>query len=419
MLQLDMRNIAFKAFLFYLRLAAQIQLLKTKPNHIVGITGSVGKTSCKEAVYAVLKDKYRVKEGKKSFNSEIGLPLDILGFDADYASVTELLWQVLFLTPWKLLTNWNHYEVYIAEMGVDKPGDMSYLLSFIKPDIGVFLNALPVHAANFKDGVEGISHEKGKLIESLPVRGTAILNGDDPNVAAFKHKTEAKVMLFGEGKDMNVQAFTLDIPGYLITAEQGMTLAAAAAVGMTLGLTLDEVKAELTVHLRLPPGRMSVFEGIKGTTIIDSTYNASRYPMISALKALKAFKGKRKIAVLGDMRELGDMTKVEHEEVAKEAVNSADLIFTFGPLMKENLAPKLKSLGYSDKKVSSELKMQSLINSVINLVKSGDVILVKGSQNTIMLEALVEKLLKNPEDKDKLCRRGEFWEKKREVLLAS
>ncbi len=415
-IQLFMRRILLNLFLSYLRVAASVQLRKIHPL-IIGVTGSAGKTSCKEAIYAILKDQYRVKEGKKSFNSEVGLPLDILGFDANYGSVLEMVLRALLLTPWQLLTNWEKYDVYLAEMGVDKPGDMSYLLSFIHPSIGVFLNALPVHTANFLDGVDGIAREKGKLISALPSSGSAILNADDPRVLAFEQKTQAKVLTFGQREGNSVRNFTLNLPGFVLTKDYGATLAAAVAVGKALGINEKSAKARLKVHFKLPPGRMSVFKGINGSTLIDSTYNASKVPMIGALKVLRQAQGKRKIAILGDMRELGELAQEEHEALALEAVQDADVIFTFGPLMKSFLAPKALELGFPQENLRVHEQMLALADDVFNFIKNGDVILLKGSQNTILLETLVERLLADPSDAQLLCRRGEFWNKKRAELL--
>lgn len=372
-----MRNNLKKLVLEYLRVAAKIQLWKIRPEHLVAITGSVGKSSCREAVYAILKDRFKVKAGKKSLNTEIGLPTDILGFN-------DFSWKVPVFALFKLLFDWKKFDVYIAEMGVDKPGDMDYLLTIVKPDIAVFLNVYPVHTFNFPGGVSQIAKEKGKLLEAAKIK----ISYPDFN---------------------GVKPFLIEKKGFLFTEDYGQTFAAAAAVGKAFGITLEESKKNLEENLVLPPGRMSVFLGIKGSTIIDSSYNASRVPMVSALKTLRQAQGSRKIAVLGDMRELGEFAKEEHGKVAKEALKEADLIFTFGPLIEEYFP--------SNRKIRKFKKMRELIEAVKSEIKPGDVLLVKGSQNTIMLETLVEQILANPEDKNKLCRRGEFWEKKRNKLL--
>lgn len=372
-----MKKLLWELLLEYLRVAAKIQLWKIGPEHVVGITGSAGKSSCREAVYVILKDRFKVKAGKKSLNTEVGLPTDILGFE-------DFSWKVPVFALFKLLFDWKKFDVYIAEMGVDKPGDMDYLLSIVKPDIAVLLNVYPVHTFNFPGGVEQIKEEKEKIFRFAKVK-ISYPDFDD------------------------VKPFLINKLGFLFTQDYGQTFAVAAAVGKALGISLDEAKKNLEKNLVLPPGRMSVFGGINGGTIIDSSYNSSRVPAVSALKALKNFKGKRKIAVLGDMRELGELAKGEHEVVAEEAIRDADVVFTFGPLS-EDFFPDIK-------KIHKFRKMAELISAVKEEIKPGDVVLVKGSQNTIMLETLVERLLADPRDVSKLCRRGEFWERKRRNIL--
>lgn len=382
-------NLAKTLFLAYLRYAAKIQLWKIKPKHIIGITGSVGKSSCREAVYSVLKEKYRVKQSRTG-NSETGLPLDILGFTGEH-SYTFLSWlTILIKVPLKLLQNHEKYDIYIAEMGVDspfEPKNMSYLLKIFRPDIGILLNVYPVHTEFFSD-MASIAKEKGKLITSLPADGVAVLNADDPNVIRFRNKTKARVVTFKMLSDFSY------------------TLGPAAAVGNLFGLSPTDCRNALKRNFQPPPGRLSFFPGINKTVIIDSSYNASPAAVLVLLDILKKQPGKRKIAVLGDMRELGDQAETEHQSVASQAEQDADYVFTFGPLMAKYF-PQAKNY----------LKMSELIAAVKDFLKPGDVVLIKGSQNTIFLETLVEKLLANPEDKDKLCRRGEYWDKKREALL--
>lgn len=425
-------------YLYLLRISAQIQLLKLQPKHIIGITGSAGKTSCKEAVIAVLREKYRIKEGKAGLNSEFGLPMDILDLNFTYSSALDLFLKSLVVIPWKLLTDWKRFDVLVFEMGIDSPkapGDMTTLLRIVKPDIGVLLNVLPVHTAYFQESgqeseaelVKRIADEKGKLIEALPERGWAILNSDDRNSLRFRDRTQAKVITFGGAKAAHVKGFIFETDKYVFNDDYMYTFAAAMAVGKALGIPGDEAKAYLKKNLVLPPGRMSRFDGINDSTIIDSSYNASKIPVITALKTLdeqfhklsRDPKSGRKIAVLGDMRELGDLAQQEHEEVAREAVKRSQYIFTFGPLMEKYAVPEIRRIhgqkGMRLKEIKSFRKMEELILAVKGFVGKGDVVLVKGSQNTIFLERLVKSLLAYPEDEKRLCRRGEMWDRKRNL----
>lgn len=415
-------------FLAFLRVSARIQLAKMAPKHIVGITGSAGKSSCKEAVIAVLKHRYLVKSGKPGFNSEFGLPMDILGIDFNYSSAIDLFLKSLIFIPLRLFFDWKRYEVLVFEMGVDSPtppGDMGTLLQIVRPDIGVMLNVLPVHTAYFqktgkeseKELVGRIADEKGKLITNLPTNGWAVINADDLNCVRIE--TKAKRITFGNGKLAQVKGFTFKTDKFIFNDDYKYTFAAAVAVGKALGISDNEAKLALEKNLILPPGRMSLLNGIKETTIIDSSYNSSRVPLMGALKTLAEFAGKRKIAVLGDMRELGDLARQEHEAVAREAVKMADTILTFGPQMEEFFVPEaekqMRKKGARTKEIRAFRKMNELVAYTREYLQKGDTILVKGSQNTIFLERLVEAVLASPNDSRRLCRRGKMWDRKRAV----
>lgn len=365
----------------YLRFFAKLQLAKFRPD-VIGITGSVGKTATTVAIGVILEQKYKVKTCAGA-NSETGIPLDILGIRLGDRSAMDWL-RVMLLAPIMLLVNWRGYEKYVVEMGVDEPTapkNMAYLLTIVRPRVGVMLNVAPVHTQQF-GSVEAIAREKGKLIQQLPANGIAILNRNDPLVWQWHNQTQAKVVEFQPNSDF----------------------AAAIATGGALGIPAKQAREALEQNYTAPPGRMSLIPGVKNTLIIDSSYNASRASMFKALDVLDSYKNRRKIAVLGDMRELGDLAKTEHEAVAQRAKKIADVIVTVGPFMKQYLGSKYS---FDSSKEAGKFVKEKLL-------KDGDVVLVKGSQNTIFLELVVEALMANPEDADKvLCRRGGFWDKMR------
>jgi UDP-N-acetylmuramoyl-tripeptide--D-alanyl-D-alanine ligase len=442
------RKLITDLILSYLRISAKIQLAKIRPE-IIGVTGSAGKTSTAYAIKTILASKYKIKLSEKA-NSETGIPLSLLGLNPNDYSIRDWI-RLLTLCPIKLLTNWEKYDKYIAEMGVDSPDqpkNMSYLLRIIRPKIGVFLNALPVHTQFFDHLTkeidpqkremylrEVIAKEKGKLILSLPKDGYAILNVDDPFVNRFSTKTIAKPISFGrKAKDFvlvgitnNLKGFTckffhedkvheIKIKDQILSDDYGYTFLAAVAVGYVENIPIPHCIHDLEEHFHLPPGRMSLIPGIKGTIIIDSSYNASKPTMTSTLNVLKSISRKKKIAVIGDMRELGEEAKLAHEEVAKVAIGAADVIITVGPLMEKYFVPEVIRQGFPKGKIHffrSSRKVGEWIKR--NIVNGGEVILIKGSQNTIFLERVVEELMKNSQvSEELLCRRGSFWEKERE-----
>lgn len=445
-----MRKIAQNFLLAYLRFFAKIQLAKIQPE-VISITGSAGKTSTVQAVKTILSSKFKTKFSEKA-NSETGIPLDILGLKPHDYSIIDWL-RLLTLCPLMILLNWKRYEKYVVEMGVDspyEPKNMTYLLKIIKPRVGVFLNALPVHT-QFFDREEKetdpkrrenllrrqIANEKGKLIQSLPSNGYAILNVDDPFVSPFTKKTLAKCLTLGHSagdfiilntqKDLTGFAchfshkekkYTIAIQNQILSDDYAYTFLAAIAVGLVEGIPIAKSILALENNFQLPPGRMSLIPGIKGTILIDSSYNASKFTMLDALKTLQGIAGRVHIAVLGDMRELGKETKLAHEEVAKVAIESAETIITVGPLMKQYLVPKILHLGFSKDRIFSFVSSKGVGEWLEkNIVKGKEIILVKGSQNTIFLERVVEELMANRREADKLlCRRGKFWDQKRQEV---
>lgn len=355
--------------LYYLRFFAKLKLNQTRPI-IIGVTGSAGKTSCVAAIEAILKTKFKVKTTGAA-NSESGIPLAILGLKMSDYSFFDWL-KVIFLAPSSLVTRIS-YDILVCEMGIDEltwPKNMEYLLTIVQPKIGVFLNALPVHTLQMKN-IENIFAEKSKLIKSLPADGTAVINSD------YEIETKAKVIKF---------------------KDDGSPIPPALVVGKIFGI-------EKMPKFELPAGRDRVFDGINSSKIIDQSYNSSPIPTQNALARLSKESG-RKIAVLGDMRELGELAQKEHKTLADIARRNADVIITVGPLWKKFT----KFENQFDNFYQAGKFLQSFI-------KRGDVILFKGSQNTIFLEGAVEMCLKNKSDAAKLCRRGKFWERQRKLSL--
>lgn len=417
---------------------------------IIGITGTAGKTSTLNAVHAALKDFRQVKTGFK-VNSESGLPLHILGLNISNFTIAEWF-SYIFLAPYKLLTNWEKYDTYIAEMAIDSPNppkNMSYLLTILKPQVGVFLNARPMHSLQFDPLVsetdpekraaavtKAIADEKGKLIVSLPKTGTAVLNADDSNVIAFAKKTQAKVISFGTDKAADIRVsevrqnldgttvsleykkskHQLHFPDYVLPGHFGLTLAAALATAASLGIDFAKAAKALEKNYRVPKGRSTLIQAINGAYIIDSSYNSSTAPAIDSLDMLDSLAKGRKLALLGDMRELGMEAAGEHQKVAHHAANICDQVILVGPLMKEYGLPIIEESGTPVKWFPSAQKAAEYLK---NELKKDDVLLVKGSQNTLLLEIAVEALMKNPElAHDLLCRRGAYWDKQRRALFS-
>ncbi len=446
-------------FLHYIRLLAKLQLVKLnsvrrilgkKKIKIIGITGSAGKTSTMNAVVSALKYSFKVKFSKKA-NTESGIPLNILGLQMKDFSLLDWL-RAAGLSMVSVLVNWKNYDVYVVEMGIDRPeppGNMGYLLRIIRPEIGIFTGVTTVHAMKFEKvlkstpGVlERIADEKAKLISALPEKGFAILNFDDPLVKERKKLTLANVIGVGEDKDSRVKLVgyqvslkstkfkyqindnrvNLNLDSFVLPKAYGINFGLVFGTCLALGVDLKKVSEAIQSGYHLPPARSSLIEGIKNTYIIDSSYNASpaaMETMLDLLAELGKKTGKKKIAVLGDMRELGSQSKEEHEKLADKALVMADQIITVGPEMRKYFLPKISTIVPDPEKY---LKSFDTAGEAARYLKKnlegGELILVKGSQNTIFLEIVVESLMADPSQAEKLlCRRGQFWKKRQKKFI--
>lgn len=432
--------------LWYLRLFAKIQIKKINPI-IIGVGGASGKTSLSNFIHIIFSKKYKVRQGRGK-NSETGIPLDILKLNIKDYTYSEWL-RALILAPIRVLLDWEKFDVYIAEMGIDspvEPKNMSYLLKIIKPQIGVLTNISFEHSIYFDPLVEEksfsqrqenilelTSRQESLLLKSIGQDGTAVLNIDDENIAKVKNEVSAHVLTVS-GKNKNADFYIENIKNfvnefilgfkfknknYTLKIENPLpehfaySFILSIAIASACHIEIQDAIKALEEGFFLPPGRMSVFNGIKNTVIIDSSYNnATLTPILDLLSFVKEIgKQRRRIGIIGDMRELGTMSKALHEEVARKILETLDIVILIGPLSAEYIAPVLKKndfLYYSFQNFTLAKK------TILELIKPKDMILIKGSQNTLFLERVVQMLLENPKDRDKLCRRGEHWEKIRE-----
>lgn len=431
-----MRKIIVKCVLFYLRIFAKIQLFKFSPI-IVGVGGASGKSSLANLIFLIASQKFRIRETKGK-NSESGIPLSILNLDVSNYTFFEWL-QTLIMAPIKVIFDWEKYDILIAEMGIDsplEPKNMEYLLKIIKPKIGVLTNISYEHSVYFEEVskdkkkiLELTSRQESLLLRSLPKEGCAVLNIDDIEINSVKGIKASKIRVSAEKKDSDflIEKIDTDLKifkvSFLFKSKKYQILikkslpehfayseVLAIAVSYILGIEVNDSIEILQEKFSLPPGRLSIFDGKNNTTIIDSSYNnATLYPILDILELLKKIAGKRrKVAVIGDMRELGTISKIYHEKVAKKLLETTDLVFLIGPLTQKFIAPILSKNNHSFYSFNT---FSDAKNTIERGIEKNDIILVKSSQNTLFLERVVEMLLKNSKDKEKLARRGAFWDK--------
>lgn len=348
------------------------------PVKVIGVTGSVGKTTTKEMTASVLRRRYRVLKNEANFNNEIGLPLTLLQLSA-------------------------RHERAVLEMGMYAPGEIRLLCELAQPEVGVVTNVGPVHLERL-GSIEAIAAAKAELVEALPKEGVAVLNGDDPLVKAMAAKTRARVLLYGTSADCEVRGVDLDSHGLrgiaftmicggrrvrVKTRLPGRHLLynalAAAAVGLLEGMTPDEL-AEALARARVPL-RLRVYRGRNDSTILDDTYNASPASVLAALELLADLPGRR-IAVLGDMRELGSEEKEGHRMVGREAAQVAQVIYAIGELG-HLIGEEARRAGHPA--VSLWSSKEEAARHLAENLAVGDVVLLKGSR-AMALETMLKEL---------------------------
>lgn len=439
-----MKSFAKKIISTILRLEAQAVLRKYKPK-IVAVIGSVGKTSTKDAIYTVFSREFFTRRSEKSFNTEIGIPLTILGCHNEWSSVVGWL-ENIFRGLSLILFRHKYPEWLILEIGVDRPGDMKSAAKWIKPDM-IFVTRfadVPVHVEYFPSP-EALIEEKASLISSLKKDGLLVLNRDDEKVFALKERWKGKTVTFGfeEGADIHASnssllyqeddlerkipvgvmfrietsGRTLPVRLYGTLGQAGMYAASAAcAAGEALGINLVKI-SEALGEIVPPPGRMRILPGIKKTFIIDDSYNASPVAVQSALGTLRNLESYgRKIVVLGDMLELGKYSTDEHKKIGMIAASFCSILVTVG-MRARYIAEGALGAGMSEKHIYQFENSREAGKYLEKMLKEGDVILIKGSQGSgaqsIRMERAVEEIMAEPERAGELLvRQGEEWEKR-------
>lgn len=456
-----MREVIVWSVLFYLRFWAKLALKLNRP-YIIGIAGSVGKSSTRNALHAALKDYFVTKV--VSGNSETGVPLGILGLEVE--GFTKKNWLQMLLKAPRGINNLKKVDYLIIEMGIDDPyppKNMTYLLTIVKPDMSIDLNATATHTMQFekvlkkhtKDTLEyilgKIAEEDSKIITNGYTK-VGIYNNDDERLkekVEKKAKNEALALLtFGKEKtnsiyygkytitpkktkfsyfvnsDKSVREIELAFPGMLLPPASRESFASVLLTTQALGIRLTQTKEALEKNFAIPKGRSSMFTGIKNSLIIDSSYNSSKSSVISFIDMLKNLKKRTDrpiIFLMGDMRELGTQSQQEHEEVARALVGVVDQLYCVGKLTGEFVVPVVKEYIGKRNKTSKVEWYKNAIQAGLHLkeeLPDNAIVLVKGSQNTLFLEEAIKFLLDNQSDVKNLTRQEPFWMKTKQDFFS-
>lgn len=348
---------------------------------VVGVTGSIGKTSTKEVIAGVLSRRFNTYRNPGNMNSEIGLPLSILEIEPGT-------------------------EVAVLEMGGAYAfGELALLAEIAKPLVGVVTNVHPVHLERMGT-IEAIAQTKSELVQAVPREGVAVLNGDDARVRAMAPLSVGRVVTYGLGFDNDIWADRVESHGLdgatfvmhaggeeaavqtSLRGSHAVELAlAAAAVGMAMGMSIAEILPGLS-----EPGiqvRLLMIDGPNGARMIDDTYNASAPSVLSALGLLAEIPARRRIAVLGDMRELGAASLEHHVAVGQRAARVVDYLVTYGELA------RTIALTYQETRAEIDApggivtsfgidQRAELVAHLLDQLQDGDIVLLKGSRGLTM-----------------------------------
>jgi UDP-N-acetylmuramoyl-tripeptide--D-alanyl-D-alanine ligase len=353
----------------------------------IGVTGSIGKSSTKELIAAILRQRFRTLKSKGNQNNEIGLPLTLLELN-------------------------ETHERAVLEMGMYALGEIRALCEIAQPHVGVVTNVMPVHLERLGT-IERIAQAKAELVEALPEGGTAVLNGDDERVLAMKDSTRARVISYGSNSRSDLwgdEIETHGLDGISFTMHLGdeklrvrvrlpgqhslYTSLAASAVGLIEGMSWEEISrglADPTTRLRLV-----AIPAEQGATILDDSYNASPASMLAALDVLAELNG-RKIAVLGDMLELGAEELRGHRVVGERAAEIVDLLFVVGKRGKW-IGEAALNAGLASNQIFFSNENAHAIGSLREVMQEGDQVLVKGSLGAKMGEIVKALALKSKSD---------------------
>lgn len=407
---------------------AKLVLAKHKP-FIIGVTGNLGKTSTKDAIYAVMKQHFYTRRSEKSMNSEFGVPLTILGEKSGWSNPFK--WIVIMVRGVFVIWQKSYPTHLVLEIGADRPGDIKSIASWIKPNITVVtqFGQVPVHIEFFPDR-DAVINEKGYLVSALKETGLFIYNADDNDAKKLLETTNARKVSIGIHEDADVKANHVKVYGHPIEGTEADVAVSDTSCHVVLPEVIGKspvycvlpalvIARELNISLEVacaslrdadkPKGRMRLLRGMNGSIIIDDTYNASPKATEHGLKTLSEIETKgRKIAVLGDMLELGTHTRDEHYKIGMVAAKSCHKLYTVG------IRARVMAEGALDGKMLDENIMQCDTSidagkELVQVLGPNDIVYMKGSQGIRMERAVKMILSETHEPKKVLVRQEKEW----------
>lgn len=412
-----MKSILKKIIVSILIFESKIILKKYKPR-VIAVTGSVGKTSTKDAIYTALSKSIFIRKSEKSFNSEIGLPLTIIGCKNGWYDISA--WLKNILEGLELIMFREDYpKCLVLEIGADHPGDIESVSRWLSSDIVVInkVSDIPVHVEFFPNA-QAVLKEKMALAKSLKKDGVLIIYSDDKKIVNESKNFKQKILSYGieseaDIKGLNIvndinngisfdirnkdKIFNFNIKGVL-GSQQVYPILASIAVAEASNIPIDIAIESLKNHI-YPRGRMNIIDGINNSKIIDDSYNSSPDAVNEALKTLASLQGvSRKIAILGDMMELGKFSSDEHKKILEYSAKVCDIVITVGPRTKNVID---KAISFDNAFDAGEY--------IKSIIKDNDIVLIKGSQSMRMERVCMAIIKDTYKMRDLLVRQEDEW----------
>lgn len=403
------------------------RLYKKNDFKTVAVAGSLGKTSTKTAIAQVLSAKYKVRYQGGNYNDIVTVPLIFFGHDLPNL-FNPFAWLAIFWDNEHQLRKKYPYDVVVVEVGTDGPGQIKEYAQYLKADIGVLTGIAPEHM-EFFGSLDKVAAEEmsitglvEKLIYSQDLVDQKYARQLPKDSKKYSLKQSADIQITDvvfEKLESSFKVLKNGSPFFEASHEliaQTLLYGAAAAIAVAdeLGMDVDEIKKGLA-SIKPASGRMQILEGIKDSTIIDDTYNATPLTFKAALDTLYRLEAPQKIAILGSMNELGDYSPAAHKEVGQYCdPKQIDLLVTIGADANKIMAVKAEARGLKVHRFTNPLAAGEFVKP---LVEKGALILAKGSQNKIFAEEAVKLLLANQADASKLVRQSDDWRKRKEKAL--
>ena len=434
-----MKKILKKIIIQILTLQSKMILRKFNP-YIIGVVGAVGKTSTKDSVASIFEnikddkgDTLKYIASKKSMNSDFGVPLTIIGSDSGWDS--PVAWAKIILKGIKVYLQKDYARYLILEVGADQKGDIKEMAEWLRCDIVIVTvyGEVPVHVENFKNRDELIKEDE-YLVRSLKENGVLIFNTDCPDGTDMSESMDKEKISYGKNINLNPNINDIKIRNISNDIKRKQVVSQISFKGKMQNLECSNVLGEAAIYSALPaiivsdvlnfdlkesilkiknmtrtPGRMRILEGKNNSSIIDDTYNSSPVAVLNGLKVMKSIATtSRKIVVLGDMLELGKHAKEEHYKIGQQVAKSSNILITVGSRSKATVEGAKES-GMGEGWILECKNSKEAGEEVLNILKEGDIVYIKGSQSMRMEKAVKLLVSETVDIKKELVRQDSEW----------